>query len=113
MSFFKGCRHKQNKKKEKKVLLKGRSPNVLLLWPEVDVASEHGHEARHLFHVVGKLLVGAGGELVGHDAVDVGQHMKQLHLGAVVLQHDAQRLDEPRALLVVAPREAACREAKV
>ena len=75
----------------------------------MDIASEHGYEARHLFHEVGELFVGAGGELVGHDAVDVGQHMKQLHLGAVVLQHDAQRLDEPRTFLVVAPGEATCK----
>ena len=77
--------------------------DVLFLGSEVDIARQHGRRARQLFRVLTESLLGAGGELIGHDSVHVGQHVHKLHFAAVVLKDDAQSLDEPRAFLVVAP----------
>ena len=49
--------------------------------------------------------------LVGHAAADARHHREQVERvlpAGVAIEHVAQRLDEPRAALCVAPREVAC-----
>lgn len=81
----------------------------LLGFAEVDVLGEHGDHGGHLLHAGAVGLVGVGLEVVRHSLVDERHHVQQLHaLVRVPLQHLAQRLDEPRAVVVVAPRKVTC-----
>ena len=69
------------------------------------VSGEHGEHAGHASDGVRELLVIASCELVGHNAVDVSEHLREFHTLTVVLQHNTQGLNEPGAILVVPPGE--------
>ena len=75
---------------------------------EVEEFGKGADDARHLFHSGREVVVRARLEVIRDDFVDEGQQVCQLHCGAVLAKHTDQRLDEPRPVNVVTPREVTC-----
>ena len=76
---------------------------------KIEQFGERADDAGHLLHAGREVVIRAGLEVISDDFVDKCQHVRQLHRCTVLAEHPHQRLDEPRAVHVVTPREVACR----
>lgn len=81
---------------------------LLRLRSEYEVLGQHRDDGRNLLLACHVNLCGVRLKLVGDFVVDTRQQRHKVELTAELLHHSVQRLNEPRTLHGVTPREVAC-----
>lgn len=76
---------------------------------EVDLFGERGGDAGNLLHAGGEGVICERFVVVGHHSVHQGHDLHQFRRPPMFLQHPHQRLDEPRPIDIVPPREMTCK----